>query len=79
MFSQGFWVNCNFMDVFVQILNVQEYNQDHTILNVIWWNRGQCGKPYIIDPRPQKIKIKRKYYNDWTRLESCPPIEKTKL
>jgi len=57
------------MDVFIEILSVQYRNPGkYEKLKILWWNRGQCGEPWLISPYNQKIKIHKKDYSDWTRL-----------
>lgn len=56
----GFYVHKEFLDVMIEVLKMQD-----TQVEVLWWNRGYTGNPWLIDHRPQTLKIAKRDLKDW--------------
>jgi len=64
MFKPGLYIHDRFMDVFIEVLSVASEDSKSINLNIRWWNKGQCGKPYAYK-LDQVLNIKKKYYYNW--------------
>jgi hypothetical protein len=65
MTPNSFWVHKEFKDVMCEVLRVYRVNPRYMKVKVRWWNRGFTGNPWIIDYKPQTLKIPYQTVKDW--------------
>jgi len=63
--SGDFWTHDRFMDVCVQIINVQWAGKSTCKIEVFWWNKTSGFNIGI----PQVIVIQKSQYEFWKKIE----------
>jgi hypothetical protein len=73
MFYKGFWTHNKFMDVFIEVLQVEHYKPgEYTRVEVVFWNRSQANKPFLIEDSKQTITIFESQYPNWSKVRFKP-------
>ena len=67
-FCKGYFTYSNFKDVFIEVLSVPYRCNEYTKIKILWWNKNKHGKPFIIFPSAETIKIKKDEYKNWSRI-----------
>ena len=58
----------NCLDIDLEVKKVQYRSPDYTKLRVIYLNRNWQNGFFVIDPRPETVKIKSSDYWLWERI-----------
>lgn len=70
MFSKGFWVHKNSIDVIYEVLAVYNVHDDYVKVKYRCWGKSYDGTPQILRFEPLKAKVMKKYKKDWSRYEA---------
>jgi len=75
IFEKGFYTHKNFKDVFIEVIDVVSKTDQYVLLKMLWWNRGQMGKPFVIavDKNPfctlRLEFVTKESYADWKQCD----------
>ncbi len=68
MFSKGYWIHKNSMDVFYEILRLYDVHPDYIKVKYRCWNKGQMGVPFLL-PGTYKSKVMKGDRMNWSRYQ----------
>ena len=69
MFTPGFWIHKDAMDIFLEVQEVMHNGKSRSKLKVRYWSKGAVNEPWLVSTETDNIMILVENYKDWVRYE----------
>lgn len=61
-----FYMHKNSMDIAVKVYDIRTSQEPGLVYALCeWWNLGYSGKPWVIEPIPSWLPLRKDYLSEW--------------